>query len=348
MEAGYARIVLDLSWRLLRPLLFTLDPERAHHLVLGGLGSAPGLAAALLRLLAGAPPPTLARKVAGLALAGPVGLAAGLDKDGIAVRAWPALGFGFVEVGTVTAHPQPGNPSPRLFRLPGERALINRMGFNNAGSAAMAERLRRLRESGHWPEVPVGANIGKSKITPLEEAADDYALSTERLKPWVDYLTVNISSPNTPGLRDLQSTEALRRLLGRVVPAAAPCPVLLKLSPDLADEDLAAAVEEAVEAGVSGIIATNTTITRPDQTGRTGEAGGLSGAPLWPLARGKVLDTLRHSAGRLPVIGVGGLETAAQVQELLDAGCAAVQLYTSLIYQGPGLIHRLNRALAGG
>ncbi len=340
--------MLDLGWRLLRPLLFSLDPERAHRLVLHGLGLAPGLAAALLRPLAGAPSPTLARTVGGLRLAGPVGLAAGLDKDGHAVQVWPSLGFGFVEIGTVTAHPQPGNPRPRLFRLPAERALINRMGFNNEGSEALAARLRRLRESGRWPSVPVGANIGKSKITPLEEAPADYALSVERLKPWVDYLTVNISSPNTPGLRDLQQTDSLARLLERVVPASAPLPVFLKLSPDSADEDLFAAVGVAREAGVAGIIATNTTITRPGDTGRTGESGGLSGAPLWPLARRRIQDVLRAAEGRLPVIGVGGVESAAQVQELLDAGCAAVQVYTALIYQGPGLIRRLNRALLEG
>lgn len=344
--AGYAAAVLDLSWRLLRPLLFSLDAERAHRLVLGGLGALPRLSGALLGALAGPPAASLACRLGPLALAGPVGLAAGLDKDGEAITVWPSLGFGFVEIGTVTAHPQPGNPRPRLFRLPAERALINRMGFNNEGSEALALRLRRLRESDRWPAVPVGANIGKSKITPLEEAPDDYVTSVRRLRPWVDYLTVNVSSPNTPGLRDLLQVEALSRLLGAVVPEAGDRPVFLKLSPDSAGEDLAAIVEVAAGAGVAGLIATNTTITRPGDTGRTGEAGGLSGAPLWPLARERIREVLALSAGRLPVIGVGGIERAEQAAELLALGCAAVQLYTGLIFHGPGLVRRINRDLA--
>ena len=337
--------MLDLSWRLLRPLLFSLDAETAHRLTLGALGAAPRLAAGLLSALAGAPSPALARRLGPLTLASPVGLAAGLDKDGEAIEVWPALGFGFVEIGTVTALPQPGNPRPRLFRLRPERALINRMGFNNHGSEALAARLRRLRESGRWPSVPVGANIGKSKVTPLEEAPGDYALSVNRLRPFVDYLTVNVSSPNTPGLRDLIQAEALRGLLAAVVPAAGEVPVFVKLSPDSAPEDLAAAVEVAVDQGCAGIIATNTTNSRPGETGRLGETGGLSGAPLWPLALQRITEVLQVAAGRLPVIGVGGIERPEQARELLDAGCAAVQVYSSLIFQGPGLVGRLNRGL---
>ena len=276
--------MLDLAWRLIRPLLFSLDAETAHRLVVGSLGAAPRLSAPLMRALAGPPSPPLTRRIGPLTVGGPVGLAAGLDKDGEAIEVWPALGFGFIEIGTVTAQPQPGNPRPRLFRLEPERALINRMGFNNHGSEALAARMRRLRESNRWPSVPAGANIGKSKVTPLEEAPADYVTSVNRLKPFVDYLTVNVSSPNTPGLRDLIQAPALAALLGAVVPAAGGLPVFVKLSPDSAPEDLAAAVEVAISEGCAGIIATNTTNTRPGDTGRLGETGGLSGAPLWPLA----------------------------------------------------------------
>lgn len=338
--------MLDFTWRLARPLLFSLDAERAHRLVLGTLARAPRLCAALIRPLVGVSDPAMARDVGGLRLAGPVGLAAGLDKDGECVELWPALGFGFVEVGTVTAHPQPGNPRPRLFRLPEERALINRMGFNNLGSEALARRLRALRESGRWPAVPVGANIGKSKVTPLDESAQDYLISVERLRGVADYLTVNVSSPNTPGLRDLQHADQLRRLLDQVVPAAARTPVFVKLSPDSAPEDLALAVDAAIQAGCAGIIAVNTTRSRPGATGRLGEEGGLSGAPLWPLARERIATAIDAASGRVPIIGVGGLSEAHQVRELLDLGCAAVQLYTSFIFEGPGVVRRLHRALA--
>jgi len=341
--------VLGTLYRLLRPLLFGLDAERAHRLLLGTVGSAPRCWA-LLAGLAGPRRlvPSLARTVAGLPFAGPVGLAAGLDKDGEAIPFWAALGFGSIEVGTVTAHPQPGNPRPRLFRLPADRALINRMGFNNRGSAELARRLARLRQAGRWPSVPVGVNLGKSKVTPNEEAAADYVTSVERLLGLADYFTVNVSSPNTPGLRDLQSREALTELLPAVGRAAAGTPVLLKLAPDLGREALATAVEIAIAAGMAGIIATNTTITRPPGLrGRAAaEAGGLSGAPLWDLARKRIDNALEAAAGRVPVLGVGGIETAEQVAELLAAGCAAVQLYTALIYQGPGLPGRLNRELA--
>jgi dihydroorotate dehydrogenase len=326
----------DLTWPLVRSVLFRMDAERAHELTLSLLERAPGW------LPARPPAAGLRREVAGIPFAGPVGLAAGLDKDGRALSFWPKLGFGFVEVGTVTAHAQPGNERPRLFRYPEQAAIINRMGFNNAGSQALADRLRALRERGRWPSVPVGANLGKSKVTSLEEAPGDYATSAGRLRGLVDWFTVNVSSPNTPGLRDLQTSEQLGRLLGPVLQAAAGTPVFLKLAPDLADEDLVAAVERARGEGVSGLVATNTTLTRP--SGVPGEAGGLSGRPLWPLARQK-LEIVLQAAGGLPVVGVGGLERAEQVQELLSLGCAAVQLYSALIFQGPGLPARLHREL---
>ena len=338
-------MLLDVLWSMTRPALFTLDPERAHRLTLENLHQRHALARQVLGTLAGPPDPRLKTRLGPLTLASPVGLAAGLDKDGEAVDVWPALGFGFVEVGTVTAHPQSGNPQPRLFRLRAERGLINRMGFNNQGSEALAQNLRALREAGRWPSVPVGANIGKSKITPLDEAVGDYLASVERLRGLVEYFTVNVSSPNTPGLRDLQSAEPLRQLLGAVVPAAQDTPVLVKIAPDLADEDLEAAVEVAIETGCTALIATNTTNTRPEQTGRTGEGGGLSGAPLWPLARRRIRQTLQIAGGRLPIVGVGGITGPEQARALLNDGCAAVQLYTGLIFEGPGLVHRIHQDL---
>ncbi|MCK6505466.1 quinone-dependent dihydroorotate dehydrogenase [Myxococcota bacterium] len=343
-------MLLDLAWRLGRPLLFSLDAERAHRLTLGTLGAAPSLWAGLLGALAGGPPPGLARSLGPLRIAGPIGLAAGLDKDGEATQLWPALGFGFVELGTVTAHPQPGNPTPRLFRLVPEQGLINRMGFNNHGSEALARRLRALRDAGRWPSVPVGCNIGKSKITPLDDdsVAADYLASVERLRDVADYLAVNVSSPNTPGLRSLQAVEPLRRLVQRVVPAAQGKPVFVKVAPDFEPEDLAQVVEAIVQAGASGIIATNTTLSRPGTTGRLGQEGGLSGAPLWPLARARIEVVVRAAAGRIPVVGVGGVHRPDQVAELLGLGCAAVQLYSGLIFEGPGLVHRLHHELARG
>lgn len=339
-------MLLDLAWRLGRPLLFSLDAERAHRMVLGALGAAPGLTAAALSALAGPPPASLARDLGPLRIAGPVGLAAGLDKDGEAPTVWPALGFGFIELGTVTAHPQPGNPTPRLFRLVPEEALINRMGFNNHGSEALARRLSALREAGRWPSVPVGCNIGKSKITPLDDdsVAADYLASVQRLREVADYLAINVSSPNTPGLRSLQAVEPLRRLVERLVPAAGGKPVFVKVAPDFEPEDLAQVVEAIVAAGANGIIATNTTLSRPGSTGRLGQEGGLSGAPLWPLARARIEVVLQAAAGRIPVVGVGGLHRPEQVTELLALGCAAVQLYSGMIFQGPGLVHRLHRA----
>lgn len=339
------RVFLHLSWWLARPILFLMSAERAHRLVLGILGAAPRVHAMLVRLLGGGTRRFEPINVGGLVLAGPVGLAAGLDKDGEAIPFWPSLGFGFIEVGTVTAHPQPGNPTPRLFRLKPERALINRMGFNNDGSEALAETLRMLRASGRWPSVPVGANIGKSKVTPLDEAHEDYLQSVERLKPYADYFTVNVSSPNTPGLRALQQSDALASLLGAVVPACGDLPVFVKFSPDLDDESLDDAVKIAIDTGCTGIIATNTTNTRPDNTGRLQETGGLSGAPIWPLSKARIQRILDQASGRIPVIGAGGIRSPEQAQELLDMGCVAVQLYSGMIFEGPGLIHRINDGL---
>lgn len=337
-------MLFDLLWPLARAVLFRMDAEEAHHLGMAMLGPTRLVAAPLgLR-----PDPRLATKVGPLTWTGPVGLAAGLDKNGVGVRTWEALGFGAIEVGTVTGRPQPGNDRPRLFRLPAERALINRMGFNNEGAEALAGRLRALREAGTWPRCPVGANLGKTKVVPNEQATDDYLLSFRALEGLADYFVVNVSSPNTPGLRALQDREPLTRLLAAAVPAARGTPVFLKLAPDLEDDALAEAVGVAVETGCAGVIATNTTLTRPGDTGRLGESGGLSGAPLKPLARAKIGAVLAAAGGRLPVVGVGGVADVQDVRELLAMGCAAVQVYTALIYEGPGLPSRIHRELAKG
>ncbi len=332
--------MLDPLYALARPLLFRMDAESAHHLVFHGLPLVPWLAGSRR------PDPKLRVTIAGLTWGGPVGLAAGLDKNGVGLAAWEALGFGAIEVGTVTAHAQPGNPRPRLFRLIEEGGLINRMGFNNLGAAALAETLGRVRDAGRWPKVPVGANLGKSKITPNEEAVGDYLESVAVLKGKADYFVVNVSSPNTQGLRALQDKEPLERLLSAVVPAASGTSVFLKLAPDLEDDALSEAVEVAIQAGCAGIIATNTTTSRPEKTARLDQSGGLSGAPLRPLARQKIGVVLAAAAGKCPVIGVGGISTAEDVREYLTMGCAAVQLYSAFVFRGPGLVSRLHRELA--
>lgn len=333
----------DLLWRaLLRPLLFRLDPEDAHHLVLGAAARWPRL---LGRLAGGRPPAGLGVSLLGRTLPSPVGLAAGLDKDAVALPCWERLGFGFVEVGTVTPRPQPGNPRPRIHRLPAERALVNRMGFPSAGADDVARRLEALRARGRWPSIPVAVNLGKNKDTSAEAAHEDYAAVAARLGPLADWLVVNVSSPNTPGLRALQAAGPLRRILEATRDAAAGRPVLLKLAPDLEDEALDEAVALARNAGAAGVVATNTTLTRPIADPSGAPEGGLSGAPLFPLARAKLARVLA-AAGDLPVVGVGGVDRPERALDLLELGCAAVQLYTGFVYEGPGLVRRIHRALA--
>lgn len=334
--------MLDLAYKLARPLLFRLDAEEAHELVFRMMPVL-GLLAGMMNLR---PDPKLQTKVGPLTWAGPIGLAAGLDKQGVGLPVWEALGFGAIEVGTVTAQAQPGNPRPRLYRLVEEQALVNRMGFNNDGAAALAARLDAVRAAGKWPKVPVGVNLGKTKVVPNEQAVEDYLVSVSALRGKADYVVINVSSPNTPGLRALQERSELERLLRAVVPAAE-APVFLKLAPDLEEEPLREAVGVAIDAGCAGIIATNTTITRPGKTGRIDQSGGLSGAPLRTLARQKIGIVLSAAEGRVPVVGVGGVSTADDVRALLGMGCAAVQLYTAFIYGGPTLVARLHRELAG-
>jgi dihydroorotate dehydrogenase len=327
--------------RVVRRALFRMgggDAEVAHERTLrmaARLGALPPVVAGLRRYFGGAAP----RTVFGVRFPGPVGLAAGMDKDGRALRAWPAFGFGFVEVGTVTWHAQPGNPRPRLFRLPASEAVINRMGFNNGGASALAERLRAL---GPRP-VPLGVSIGKSKVTPVEEAVADYRSSLRVLAPHADYFAVNVSSPNTPGLRGLQDKAALDTLLGALSTSV---PLLVKIAPDLTEPAIADVLEVCSAHGVAGLIATNTTLSREGLTAEdaaTGEqAGGLSGRPLTARA----LEVVRFVAKEsdLPIIGVGGIHTVDDALRMLDAGASLVQLYTGFIYRGPGLVRAINRS----
>ncbi len=327
----------------IRPLLFHLDAETAHRLVFDLLIAAQPV----LSRCAPHTSPALRQRLWGLDFPNPIGLAAGFDKDARAPLVWPGLGFGFAELGTVTAQAQPGNPRPRIFRLVDERALINRLGFNNAGAADVAARLSRLDRGQR--RVPLGINLGKSRVTPLAEAVKDYEASFRLLAPLADYVVVNVSSPNTPGLRDLQAQTHLAELLtalqaenDRLSPRR---PLLVKLSPDMADDDLAAAVQTIERLRADGIVATNTTIRRDLLTHPVDQAGGLSGAPLRDLATQMIRRVYQLSGGRLPIIGVGGVFTAEHAYEKIRAGASLVQVYTGMIYQGPTLPMDLCRGL---
>lgn len=332
---------------LIRPLLYLLPAETAHHLAFGclrWLAAIPGMKP-LLRVIFHDDDASHVRAL-GLDFPNRIGLAAGFDKDALGFEALGAIGFGFVEVGTLTGQPQPGNPPPRLFRLPKDRALVNRMGFNNRGSADAVARLAKPRRT------IVGVNIGKSKVASEDEAIGDYVVSAKRLGPHADYVAVNVSSPNTPGLRDLQAAEKLRPLLEAVrealheVSPARRVPLLVKIAPDLADEDIDAVADLSLDLGLDGIIATNTTVRRDGLQSSTEEiercgAGGLSGAPLHARALA-VLKQLKARVGDgLTLVSVGGIETPQQARERIEAGATLLQVYTALVYEGPFLAKRL-------
>ncbi|MGE2730445.1 quinone-dependent dihydroorotate dehydrogenase [Mycolicibacterium vaccae] len=332
-------------YQTLRRGLFLVDPERIHTAVFAGLRAATTAPATrnMLRRSLSPQDPALASTVFGVRFPGPLGLAAGFDKDGLGVSTWGALGFGYAEVGTVTARPQPGNPAPRLFRLAEDRALLNRMGFNNHGAAALAAQLTR-----RGADVPIGVNIGKSKVTPPEDAPQDYAESARLLGPLATYLVVNVSSPNTPGLRDLQSVESLRPILAAVL-AETSTPVMVKIAPDLADDDVDAIADLAVELGLAGIVATNTTISRAGLATPGVDAlgpGGVSGPPV--AARSlEVLRALYARVGdRLVLISAGGIETADDAWERITAGATLLQGYTGFVYGGGLWAKHIHEGLA--
>ena len=339
-----SRTVGETIYGWLLRLLFLVPPERIHHASFSAMLLAtrtPGVRWCVRKLLT-TEDPILRHTVFGVDFPAPLGLAAGFDKDASGVNAWGEVGFGFAEVGTVTAQPQPGNPAPRLFRLPADRALINRMGFNNFGADVAAGKLCRRRSA-----VPVGINIGKTKVVAVEDAVEDYLYSATRLAPLADFLVVNVSSPNTPGLRDLQAVDSLRPLLSAVVDAVQ-IPVLVKIAPDLADADIDAVADLARELGLAGIVATNTTISREGLATPANEIaeignGGLSGAPV--AARSLAVLQRLHArvGGDLALISVGGVETADQAYERIRAGASLVQGYTGLIYGGPFWMRRITK-----
>lgn len=337
-----------MAYRLLRSILFRLPPETAHELALHSLSALPP------KLFAKPNIPSIPITRFGLSFPNPVGLAAGFDKNGIALQSLAALGFGFIEAGTVTYHPQPGNPRPRLFRLSEDRALINRAGFNNEGAAAFVKRVERQR-----PDCVLGVSIGKSKITPLEQATDDYLKSFELVYNVADYIAVNVSSPNTPQLRELQQSEQLSALLSALQSRGRELqqryekrvPLLVKLSPDLEQRDLEMIVDVIDRLQIDGIIATNTTVTRHNlrtdaqRVASYGE-GGLSGRPLKNVSTKMIAKLYELTRGRIPLIGVGGIFTAEDAWEKIAAGASLVQLYTGFIYQGPSIAEQINQGLS--
>ena len=351
---------MDIYQLAVRPLLFSalkVDPETAHKQslsLLHAIDSTPTsplskLAKASFRQYFCRSDEQLAQSVFGLHFPNPVGLAAGFDKDGIAAGMWQYLGFGFAELGTVTYHPQPGNPQPRLFRLPQDLAALNRMGFNNLGSEAMAIALQQRQRSDF--SIPIGINLGKSKVTPLAAAATDYLGSFQRLQDLGDYFVINVSSPNTPNLRDLQAIEPLRIIFDTLQQQNQGCkPILVKIAPDLAWEDIAAVVELSQTYQLAGIIATNTTIDRSQLTTQviaatgkkvTEEAGGISGAPVRQKSTEVIRFIHRQTSGTLPIIGVGGIFTADDAWEKITAGASLIQLYTGWTYNGPWTVDRI-------
>jgi len=331
---------------LVRPLLFTQAAETAHNRAMAALGFASGHSPAcrMLQSVFGAPP--LPVNVFGLKFPNPVGLAAGMDKWAQATPAWRALGFGFSELGAVTWRAQPGNPPPRLFRALADEAVVNSMGFNNPGAAAFAEALARWQQEGRRPDHPVGVNLGKSKITPLEVAAEDYASSFRVLRSLMDFCVVNVSSPNTPNLRQLQDKSALDEILAALLEnnsGPAPVPVLVKVAPDLSFTALDEILALAAPPKLAGSVATNTTITRPDTPDPRlrqvyAMPGGLSGRPLRQRSTEVIRHLFRQSRGAVPIIGVGGISDAADAWEKITAGASLVQIYTSLVYRGPGVV----------
>jgi dihydroorotate dehydrogenase len=334
-------------------MLFGFESEQVHNLTIRTLGavSRSGVFCDLLHDVLSAP--RLPVKLWGLEFPNPLGLAAGMDKHAAAVPAWEALGFGFVELGGVTWHSQPGNPAPRMFRAVRDGALINRMGFNNPGADAMAQKLTEWRTRGDWPKHPVGINLGKSKITPLERAAEDYANSFRTLRSLADFFVVNVSSPNTPNLRQLQDKAALDQILSALQQQqdpACPRPILVKVAPDLTFDALDDILDLVTLRNIAGIVATNTTTVRPDAADPElrriyGESGGLSGRPLAARSTEVIRHLFARTRGRMPIIGVGGIFTAQDAWDKITAGASLLQLYTALVYEGPAVVKEIVNGL---
>ena len=337
-----------MAYSLFRPILFALDPERAHRAAFAALDAQATLG--LARIWAGALPPPRQIRVMGLDFPNPIGLAAGLDKDAKHLRGLSQLGFGFIEVGTLTPKPQPGNPTPRMFRLPEHEALINRLGFNNGGVEDAVKRLQ-CRDT----RVPVGVNIGKNAATPIERAIDDYLIALRAVYETADYVTINISSPNTKNLRDLQAPDSVAALVASIVREGNSLgkthgkrkPIAVKIAPDIDDAIVGDVVSAIIEAGADAIISSNTTISRDGVANHpaANEAGGLSGKPLTARADAVLAKVIAASKGRVPVIGVGGIMSVADAQRKLDIGASLVQIYTGMLYRGPGFIGDLVRGV---
>ncbi len=340
-------------WNLIRPLLFALQPEAAHRLTFFLLEACQSLSffQKMLASLCVYDHSCLKTRVFGLDFSNPVGLAAGLDKNACLLPTWQALGFGFSEIGTITPLPQKGNPSPRLFRLPIDKALINRMGFNNDGAPIIRERLLELLRTGQWPYFPVGINLGKGKETPLDQAANDYVSLLDDFWDLGDYFVVNVSSPNTPRLRELQEKSRLNEILSAVQQRnrsrykAIPRPLLMKVSPDLEWSALDDVLDLCNQHQLAGIIATNTTLSRDNLHTSVQEAGGLSGQPLKNQSTEFIRHIYRETKGKLPIIGVGGIFTAEDAYKKIRAGASLIQVYTGFVYQGPTLARQINQGL---
>ena len=347
-------------YRAIRPLLFQLEPETAHHLTLGlmRIGGIQPINI-LLRMIYAAPPKTV--KAFGLTFKNPIGLAAGYDKDGIAMRGLSALGFGHIEIGTVTPRPQPGNPKPRIFRLVEDEAVINRMGFPGRGAQYVRDQLLALPAPRAQAQVSnvegstvLGLNLGKNNATPLEEAASDYITLVQTFAPLADYLVINVSSPNTVGLRRLQGRETLEQLLRAIAKEREQIilgrggnhPILVKLAPDLSNEELEDAIGVILDSGLDGIIATNTTLSREGlRSAHREESGGLSGSPLRVCSEAMLEKIVRRVDGQVPIVSVGGIMSPEDAKRRLDMGATLVQVYTGLIYRGPGLVREIVRAV---
>ena len=336
----------------LRPLLFRFDSEWIHHRTLEGLAwiSQQRMTLGWLRTLCQSPGKPI--ELFGLRFPNRLGLAAGMDKNAAALPVWEALGFGFVEIGGVTWHTQPGNPQPRMFRVVEDEALINRMGFNNVGAGPLAQRLQCWKDRALWPSHPVAINLGKSKITPLDRAAEDYAQTFRRLRPFGDFFVINVSSPNTPNLRQLQDKGALLEIVTALQEinqsTPEPKPILVKISPDLEWSALDELLEVVLSRRIAGVVATNTTLARPSHPdGSTvyQETGGLSGRPLGRRSTEVIAHIRRQTRGQLPIIGVGGIFSEADAREKLDAGADLLQIYTGLVFKGPGLIREIVKAI---